>query len=109
MAERLAGLAERLGLADRPDRPERIRLAALYLTALANERLGRGFAATAIALADAAGAVRALRGPDDPRLAGDAGELLALLARARAEELAPVAAGDVPPEALAQSAALWVA
>jgi hypothetical protein len=107
-AEGLAALAGRLGLGDPGGRPERVRLAGLWLTALANERRGRGFRAAPVPRAEAGAAARAVADPADPRLEGEAGALLASLARRRAEELAPVAAGDVPAEALAESGALWV-
>ncbi len=96
LAEGLASLAGRLGLV--PARAEgglAPRLATLYLTALANERLGRAFAPDAIAAADVPLAARALEHLADPRLAseGDAGNLLAVLARQKAAELAPIREG----------------
>jgi uncharacterized protein DUF6178 len=96
-AEQLAALGEELGLA-RPagvEGPVAPRLAPLYLTALANERLGRRFAPEPIAASELPAAARALAPLDDPRLAstGSGGELLAALARARDEELAPLREG----------------
>ena len=109
LAEGLASLGSHLGLL-----PERAggapapRLATFYLTALANERLGRGFAPEPIALVDVPAAARALADLADARLAsqGEAGKLLAVIASARAEELAPVRQGTVP--APAQVTALLV-
>ncbi|MBS1109028.1 MAG: hypothetical protein H6Q88_1020, partial [Anaeromyxobacteraceae bacterium] len=74
-------------------------LATLYLTALANERLGRPFAPAPLGRADLPAAARALETIDDPRLsgAGAPGELLLVMARNRAAELAPVRAGEAPP------------
>jgi hypothetical protein len=99
LAEGLAALARRLGLERPPagaSAPQR--LVALYLTALANERLGRPFAPAPVPVAELAAAARALVGVDDPRLseAGEAGALLAQVARARAEELARLLAGPGP-------------
>ncbi|GEJ58024.1 DUF6178 family protein [Anaeromyxobacter diazotrophicus] len=106
LAEGLAALGEDLGL--RPPAgaagPLAPRLASLYLTALANERLGRAFAPVPIPAAELAAAARALAPLDDPRLAraGEAGQLLAALARARDEELAPLRDGAaVRPEHVA--------
>ncbi len=101
LSEGLASLAAALGLSAGPlavavaGDP---RLSARYLTALANERLGRGFATHPIPLADVPAAARALEDLEDPRLAahGEAGGLLASMARARAEELAPVRDGTAP-------------
>lgn len=110
-AEGLAALGAELGLARPPEvgGPLAPRLAALYLTALARERLGLGFAAKPLAAADLPAAARALARLDDPRLAaaGEAGALLAQLARARDEELAPLREGaSARPEHVA---ALWIA
>ncbi len=96
LAEQLASLAGRLGLV--PAHTEgglAPSLAALYLTALANERLGRTFAPDAIAASEVPAAARALEHLGDPRLAseGDVGSLLASLARQKAEELAPIRDG----------------
>jgi hypothetical protein len=96
LAEGLAGLARDLGLgAVRTAGPMAPRLSALYLTALANERLGRPFAPAPISRAELPAAARALADLEDPRLAnrGEAGALLAALARARAEELKAAAEG----------------
>jgi len=104
LAEALAVLARKLALApaDAPAAgPLAPRLSSLYLTALANERLGRPFRPDPIPagrLREAAGALERL---DDPRLAseGEAGALLARLASTRAEELAPLRdGGEVRPE-----------
>ncbi len=72
-------------------------LATLWLTALANERLGLGFGPRPIPASRLADAARVLADPADPRLAGAAGDLLLLLSRNRASELAPVRAGETPP------------
>ncbi len=103
-AEGLASLAASLGLA--PPAPQAVgappspRLAALYLTARANELLGRAFAPAPIPLVELPASARAvLDAPPDSRLtsAGEAGALLAVMARSRAEELAPLVDGsDVP-------------
>ncbi|ACL66044.1 conserved hypothetical protein [Anaeromyxobacter dehalogenans 2CP-1] len=96
LAEGLAGLAQALGLAGgRAEGPLAPRLSTLYLTALANERLGRAFRPDPVARAELPGAARALAAIEDPRLAsaGQAGALLLELARARAAELAPIAEG----------------
>jgi hypothetical protein len=93
LAEGLAALARELGLAARVEGASP-RLASLYLTALANERLGRPFAPAPIPAGELARASAALAPLDDPRLAaaGPAGALLLELARRRAEELAATAA-----------------
>ncbi|MCM2334415.1 MAG: hypothetical protein NDI82_10765, partial [Anaeromyxobacteraceae bacterium] len=90
LAEGLAGLALELGLAPTTAEGAAPRLSALYLTALANERLGRPFAPTPLPAADLARLPAALAPLDDPRLAahGAAGALLAELVRRRVEELA---------------------
>jgi hypothetical protein len=97
-AAALLALGRTLGLAPGPGAPAPT-LATLYLTALANERLGRPFAPAPIPRAELPAAARALEVLDDPRLAGagDAGALLATQARNRAAELAPVRAGEEPP------------
>jgi hypothetical protein len=104
LAEGLARLARDLGLATvQTDDPLPPRLSALYLTALANERLGRRFAPDPIAREELPAAARALVEIADPRLqgAGEAGALLAELARLAAAELAPLAeGGSVRPEHL---------
>jgi hypothetical protein len=95
-AEALVALGEELRLLPaRVAGPLAPRLATLYLTALANERLGRAFEVQPIAAAELGDASRALATLDDPRLAahGEAGALLGELARGRAEELRPIAAG----------------
>jgi hypothetical protein len=105
MAEGLAALGARLGLAPQGPRAALApRLSALYLTALANERLGRSFAPAPIPAAEVRAAASALADLTDPRLEaeGDAGRLLGALARARAEELGPVRDGaEVRPEYVA--------
>lgn len=102
LAEGLAALAGALGLAaPEGGGPLPPRLSTLYLTALANERLGRAFAPAPLAAGDLPAAARALAAIDDPRLAGHggAGALLLELARARAGELGPLAeGGDLRPE-----------
>jgi len=96
LSEGLVALAARLGLAPaRAEGPLTPRLATLYLTALANERLGRAFAADPLPAAELPAAASALERLDDPRLAaeGEPGQLLAQLARNKAEELAPIRDG----------------
>jgi len=89
LAEGLAALACELGLSARPE-GSTARLSVLWLTALANQRLGRPFAPEPIPAADLRRAAEALADPSDPRLLqhGEAGELLGLLAREQAEALA---------------------
>jgi hypothetical protein len=105
LAEGLAALARELGLAAPRDAgPLPPRLSTLYLTALANERLGRAFAPAPLAPGDLPAAARALATIEDPRLAarGAAGALLLALARNAAGELAPLGeGGSVRPEHLA--------
>ena len=74
-------------------------VATLYLTALANERLGRGFVPKPFPAADLSAVARVLEDPNDTRLdaAGPFGALLLTMARNRAAELAPVRAGETPP------------
>jgi len=95
-AEELLALGRRLGLAPPPGGSPDATLAALYLTALANERLGRPFAPTPISRSELALAAKGLELLEDPRLAGagPAGELLATLARNRAAELGPLRDGE---------------
>jgi hypothetical protein len=97
-ASALLALGRQLGLAPAPGSPAPT-LATLYLTALANERLGRGFAAAPLRRADLPAVARAFETLDDPRLAeaGAPGTLLATLASNRAAELAPIRAGEEPP------------
>jgi len=97
-ADALLALGRQLGLAPASGSPAPT-LATLYLTALANERLGRGFSPAPLGRADLPAVARALETLDDPRLAtaGAPGELLASMARNRAAELAPVRAGEEPP------------
>jgi hypothetical protein len=99
-AEELAALAGRLGLAAPPagEAPPPT-LAEVYLTSLANERLGRPFGPRPLPASELPAAARALADLSDPRLEreGAAGALLATLARNRAEELAPLRAGEEPP------------
>jgi len=89
LAEGLAALARELGLAARPE-GSTARLSVLWLTALANQRLGRPFAPEPIPAADLRRAAELVADPSDPRLLpfGEAGELLGLLAREQAEALA---------------------
>jgi hypothetical protein len=98
-ADELAALARKLGWSA-PDegQPFVPRLSSLFLTALANERLGRPFAPTPLAPADLPAAAQALTKIDHPSLAaeGAAGALLLEMARDRAEELAPILAGATP-------------
>ena len=87
-AEALLTLGRGLGLVPSPaGAVPAPRLSALYLTALANERLGRAFAPVPLPASDLPAAARVLERFDDPRLAGEAGALLASMARRRAEEL----------------------
>lgn len=100
--EGLLALGRRLGLEGSRGAPEegpRPTLSELYLTALAQERLGRPFAPVPLAHADLPAAARALADTTDARLVaeGAAGALLSSLARQRAGELAPVRAGEEPP------------
>ena len=89
LAEGLAALARDLGLSARADGTT-ARLSVRWLTALANERLGRPFAPEPIPAGDLRRAAGLVAEPSDPRLApfGEAGALLTLLARSRAEALA---------------------
>ncbi len=99
LAAGLLELAQRLGIAS-GGRGRRLRptVTALYLTALANERLGGPFSPQPFSPRDLPAASRVLERIDDPRLAaeGGPGELLAGMARARAEELAPLREGAAP-------------
>jgi hypothetical protein len=98
-AEALAALARKLGWAAQAEgQPSIPRLSTLFLTALANERLGRPFAPTPLAPADLPAATQALTAIDHPALAaeGATGALLLEMARSRAEELAPIRAGATP-------------
>ena len=107
-AEGVAALARALRLAPPAGRGGRTTVAALYLTALANERLGRAFEAVPIPPGQLREAARALEAafaagaPPDPRLASPAGELLASMARNRAAELAPLREGEP-----GSAAAVW--
>ncbi|HTP26601.1 MAG TPA: DUF6178 family protein [Anaeromyxobacteraceae bacterium] len=95
LAEGLVDLARRLGLAPpRWDVPPS--LVTLFLTALANERLGRSFVPEPIPAAELPAAARALERIEDARLLaqGEPGGLLASMARVKAEELAPIRAGE---------------
>lgn len=92
-ADGLLALGGRLGLLPPPGEPAGLhRLSARFLTALANERLGRPFAPSPIPVAELPAAADAIRkgGVDHPSLAdaGEAGALLRSLATHRAEELA---------------------
>jgi hypothetical protein len=97
-AAALLALGRTLGLspADGPNPPT---LATLYLTALANERLGRPFAPLPFDRAELPAVARALETVEDPRLdaAGAPGRMLLAMARNRAAELAPVRNGESPP------------
>ncbi len=97
-AEGLLALGRSLGLAPAAGEAPPT-LATLYLTALANERLGRPFAPVPFTRVDLPAVARALETIDDPRLsaAGPAGELLLVMVRNRSAELAPVRAGEEPP------------
>jgi hypothetical protein len=97
-AEGLLALGRSLGLAP-PGGPNPPSLATLYLTALANERLGRAFSPAPLGRMELPAAARVLESIDDPRLsgAGAPGALLLAMARNRAAELAPVRAGEEPP------------
>jgi hypothetical protein len=90
LCEGLAALARELGLAPTRAEGDAPRLSALYLTALANERLGRAFEPSPIPAAELPAVVAALARIEDPRLAsrGEAGALLLALARRQAAELA---------------------
>jgi hypothetical protein len=96
LCEGLAGLALRLGLAPaRTDGPLPPRLSALYLTALANERMGRPFAPEPIPAAAVPEALRRIEPLTDLRLGaeGEPGRLLLEMAGRRLEELAPLRQG----------------
>ena len=98
-AEALLALGRQLGLVPAPaGAAPWARLSALYLTALANERLGRAFVPEALPPQDLPAAARALEALDDPRLrtGGEAGALLASMARRHAEELRLVRQGGAP-------------
>lgn len=98
LCEGLASLARSFGLAAEVSGPAAPRLTALYLTAAANERLGRPFTPAPIPAAELPAAIEQLGALDDARLAaaGQAGALLRELAAARAAELRRLAdAGDV--------------
>ena len=90
LCDGLAALALELGLAPSQAEGDTPRLSAVYLTALANQRLGRAFAPSPIPVGELPAALAALGPIDDPRLAarGEAGALLQALARGRVEELA---------------------
>ncbi len=94
----LLALGRRLGLSPAPGAPAPT-LSTLYLTALANERLGRPFSPAPLDRAELPAVAGALERIEDARLrdAGPAGELLLAMARNRAAELAPVRAGESPP------------
>lgn len=90
LCEGLAAIALELGLATAGAEGDAPRLSALYLTALANERLGRPFAPAPLPATDLPRLPALLGAIEDPRLAGrgEAGALLRALARHRLEELA---------------------
>jgi hypothetical protein len=99
LAEALAGLTRRLDLApSSTEGPLAPRLSTLYLTALANQRLGRPFRPSPIPSSELSAATAALRSLDDPRLVaeGEAGKLLAELAANRAVELTALRTGVMP-------------
>jgi len=106
-AEGLVALGARLGLLlGKPgDAAGLHRLSARYLTALANERLGRSFSPVPVPGAELKAAAEAIRGGvDHPSLAeaGEAGALLRAIAIQRAEELqASVGAGADDPATIA--------
>jgi hypothetical protein len=101
LAEALAALARRLGLAaGAATGPLAPRLSTLSLPAPANERLGRAFAPDPLPAADLPAAASALASIDDPRLAagGEAGRVLLDVARRRAAELAAARDAGLRPE-----------
>jgi hypothetical protein len=98
LCEGLSALARALGLTAPSEGPLSPRLSARYLTALANERLGHGFSPAPLAPAALPAAAQAVAAIDDARLSGEAGELLAALARARADELRQAVAAGAPAE-----------
>jgi hypothetical protein len=104
LCEGLAALARRLGLAPaRTEGPLPPRLSALYLTALANERIGRPFAPEPIPAAALPEVLRRIEPLADLRLIaeGEPGRLLLAMARRRLDELAPLRAGAAArPEAV---------
>lgn len=106
-AEALVALGEKLGLLPKPGEPAELhRLSARYLTALANERLGRAFSTAPLPVQQLAAAATAIRegGVDHASLAdaGEAGALLRSIAVHRAEELqASVDAGAHDPGSIA--------
>jgi hypothetical protein len=106
-AERLLAVGARLALLPKPGVPAGLhRLSALYLTALANERLGRPFTPAPIPVSELRAAADAIHGGgvDHPSLAdaGEAGALLRGLAAQRAEELrASIDAGANDPATIA--------
>ncbi len=97
--EGILALARELGLSAPAGDAAASTLASLYLTALANERMGRAFSPTPIPAGELAAAAKVLDRIDDPRLAsaGAPGALLATLARNRAAELALLARGESAP------------
>jgi hypothetical protein len=89
LCDGLATLARELVLAPTSSEGEAPRLSALYLTALANERMGRPFEPAPVSARDLPAVAAALQWIEDPRLAsrGEAGALLLALARQQAEAL----------------------
>ncbi len=89
LCDGLAALARELGLAPSQTDGDTPRLSALYLTALANQRLGRAFRPEPLTVRELPAAIAALEPLDDPRLGtrGEAGALVQALARQRLEEL----------------------
>jgi len=98
LADGLAALARGLGLAVKTAGPLAPRLSALYLTALANERLGRPFSPAPLEPAELPAAAAAVATIEDPRLTGEAGKLLLELARGRGEELRLAVEGTIRAE-----------
>jgi hypothetical protein len=103
LGEALVALAAELGLTPAAGDAAAPRLSTLYLTALANERLGRPFTPAPLPPGEATEAARRLADLSDPRLAGrgEAGALLGSLAARRLEELTASleASGDRPDRA----------
>ncbi len=90
LCEGLAALARELALVPAQAEGEAPRLSALYLTALANQWMGRRFEPAPIPVVELPAVAGRLGRIEDPRLAGrgEAGTLLLALARRQAGELA---------------------